>query len=120
MTTALPRTVRCPRGGVMADYIASDEVAVAPIRACLRLCVAFLSEHRSLRHIDDGNARCRACNAPMVLESLQHVFLECSAFEASRTAARDALRALALDLDVGIMLGVANRNLKVEQCQAAL
>ena len=53
----------------------------------------------------DVDDRCRACG--VVGETVHHVFFECTAFDAARSAARDALRAVAMDLDMAALGGVA-------------
>jgi len=101
----MARSLLCATAGQPAGYLRYDGVACAPVRARLRLCTSRLAEHRLLRHEAGVDDRCRACGAAG--ETVQHVFLECAAFDAARSAARTALRAVALDLDVAAIAGVA-------------
>jgi hypothetical protein len=107
-TTLVPRAALSPAPGMIAEYLQQDSVTCAPIRARLRLCVSQLVEHRLLHHRELADTDCRCCRRRGTFESVQHVFFECSAFVAARSAARDALRAVALDLDIAAIAGASN------------
>ena len=107
-TTLVPRAALSPAPGMIAEYLQQDSVSCAPIRARLRLCVSQLVEHRLLHHRELAVTECRCCRRRGTFESVQHVFFECSAFVAARSAARDALRAVALDLDIAAIAGASN------------
>ena len=107
-TTLVPRAALSPAPGVIAEYLQHESATCAPIRARLRLCVSQLVEHRLLHHRELAGTECRCCRRRGTFESVQHVFFECSAFVAARTAARDALRAVALDLDIAAIAGASN------------
>ena len=64
--------------------------------------VSQLVEHRLLHHRELAVTECRCCRRRGTFESVQHVFFEC------RSAARDALRAVALDLYIAAIAGASN------------
>jgi hypothetical protein len=105
LTTLVPRRAMDARNGVIAPYLGIDNPSVAQLRARLRLCATGLSEHTALRRGRTEVATCRACGRAK--ESVVHVLLECVVFVGARTAAAGALRAVALDLDLAALAGIA-------------
>ncbi len=83
--------------------------------ARLRLCSTLLDDHLALRHQLDGASarrlalRCVLCGAAGSRRTVDHVYL-CShpPLAAARTAAAAALRAIAMDLDLRALAGVAD------------
>jgi hypothetical protein len=117
-TVLVPRTLLSPAAaaGQPADYIVYDPTPAARVRARLRLCSSLLDDHVALRHMLDGaqprrhELRCVLCDQLGSRRTLDHVFFRCPhpPLAAARTAAAAALRALALDLDLRTLAGVAD------------
>ena len=82
-----------------------DDVDVAPIRARFRLCSTRLAEHQELRHLP-VSPLCRLCT--LEYESVAHVLFSCSELTVARSAAWNAARAVALDLDLSLIAGVVS------------
>ena len=104
-TTIVPRAI-LNSIGVCAEYLKMDDVDVAPIRARFRLCSTRLAEHQELRHLPILSSLCRLCT--LEYESVAHVLFSCSELAVARSAARDAARAVALDLDLSLIAGVVS------------
>jgi len=97
LTTLIPRT-RLSISGAAGEYLSHDDVDITSIRARLRLCVTDLVEHAI------AQSRVAIVVFVAAYESVNHVFFECD--ELLIAAARDALRAVALDLDVSSIAGI--------------
>jgi len=104
-TTIVPRAILNPIGAC-SEYLKMDDVDVAPIRARFRLCATRLAEHQELRHLPVLSPLCRLCT--LEYESVAHVVFSCSELTVARSAARDAARAVALDLDLSLIAGVVS------------
>jgi hypothetical protein len=116
-TVLVPRPLLSPAAarGLPADYIRYDNSPSARVRARLRLCASLLDDHLELRHqlaVGDQRRerRCLLCGAVGSRNTVQHVFLQCEhpPLAEERTAVAAALRALALDLDLHALAGVAD------------
>ena len=117
-TVLLPRPLLSPAAARSqpADYIVFDSTPAARARARLRLCSTLLDDHLALRHQLDGASakrlalRCVLCGAAGSRRTVDHVYLQCAhpPLAAARTAAAAALRALAMDLDLRALAGVAD------------
>jgi hypothetical protein len=117
-TVLLPRALMSPAAarGQPADYIMFDGSPAVRTRARLRLCSTLLDDHLELRHQLDGASarrlamRCGLCGDAGSRRTVDHVYLRCAhpPLAAARTAAAVALRAIAMDLDLRALAGVAD------------
>ena len=101
----MQRALLCPDPVAPAAFLRFDARDVAPLRARLRQCQTAFPEHMLLRHREAVLGTCRACRE--AIETVEHVFLECSSFSDARREADDRLAAMSCAMRCDLPLNMS-------------